>query len=71
MHAFGRNAGAVVNRARHQVASLLGADDGEVIFTSGGSESDNTVFSIVRDIDRWRFKKEPHGDFHHRASGDH
>ena len=50
MHAFGREASRAVNQARHQVALSLGAQDDEVIFTSGGSESDNTVFNLCRDM---------------------
>jgi cysteine desulfurase len=40
-HAFGRAARAAVERARGQVAACLGADPAEIVFTSGGSESDN------------------------------
>jgi cysteine desulfurase len=40
-HAFGARAKAAVERAREQVAALLGCAPDEVIFTSGGSESDN------------------------------
>jgi cysteine desulfurase len=40
-HAFGLEARAGVDRARHQVASMLGCHDDEVLFTSGGTESDN------------------------------
>ncbi|OGN94461.1 MAG: cysteine desulfurase NifS [Chloroflexi bacterium RBG_13_50_10] len=40
-HAYGPPARAAVERARQQVASLIGAEPEEVIFTSGGSESDN------------------------------
>jgi cysteine desulfurase len=50
MHAFGRDASSLVNLARHQVALSLGAEDEEIIFTSGGSESDNTVFNLARDL---------------------
>jgi cysteine desulfurase len=50
MHLFGREATALVEQARHQVASLLGSDDNEIVFTSGGSESDNAVFALARDI---------------------
>ena len=39
----GQVAGAVEN-AREQVANLLGADPSEILFTSSGSESDNTAF---------------------------
>lgn len=40
-HAYGRCARQAVARARRQVATLLGADDDEVIFTSGGTEANN------------------------------
>lgn len=40
-HRTGRQARAVVARARQQVASCLGAGLDEVVFTSGGSESNN------------------------------
>ncbi len=40
-HAFGQPAKEAVEHARQQVASLIGAAPEEVIFTSGGSESDN------------------------------
>lgn len=41
VHYFGRQARQAVEEARRKVASLIGADGDEVIFTSGGSESDN------------------------------
>jgi cysteine desulfurase len=48
MHASGRHARARVEQARNAVASLVGAANGTIIFTSGGSESNNTVFSTMR-----------------------
>jgi cysteine desulfurase len=41
MHSFGGRLKSNLDRAREQVAALLGARPGEVVFTSGGSESDN------------------------------
>jgi cysteine desulfurase len=43
MHTFGGQVGRVVRLARSQVASLLGAEDSEIIFTSCGTEGDNAA----------------------------
>ena len=40
-HGFGLRARRAVERARDQVAAVVGAGRGEVIFTSGATESDN------------------------------
>ena len=40
-HGLGRAARAAVETAREQVAALVGAAPGEVVFTSGGTEADN------------------------------
>ncbi len=41
IHKFGGRLGKHMNKAREQVAALLGASPSEIIFTSGGSEGDN------------------------------
>ncbi len=43
VHLFGQEARASVEDARRSVAELLGADTREVVFTSGGTESDNAA----------------------------
>ncbi len=43
MHTFGGQVKKHVERAREQVAALLGADPSEIVFTSCGTESDNTA----------------------------
>jgi cysteine desulfurase len=40
-HAYGRTAHDAVDKARRQVADLLGAQPDEIIFTSGGTEASN------------------------------
>lgn len=49
MHTFGGQVGRAVDTAREQVASLLGCDDSEIVFTSCGTESDSTaILSALR-----------------------
>src|SRR5215475_657503 len=49
IHTPGQRARAAVETAREQVAALLGARPQEIIFTSGGTESDNhAIFGVVR-----------------------
>mgnify|MGYP001435495510 CR=1 FL=1 len=45
VHAEGRAARACIERAREQVAALVGVRAKNVIFTSGGTEASNTVLS--------------------------
>jgi len=41
IHQWGRETRMAVEEAREKVASLIGANPGEIIFTSGGTEADN------------------------------
>lgn len=43
IHTFGGGCRKFINKAREQVAELLTAEPEEIIFTGGGSESDNTA----------------------------
>ncbi len=47
VHSFGRTARTAVDEARSKVAGLLGAAREDVIFTSGGTESDNLAIKGV------------------------
>src|SRR5215510_12048920 len=41
VHTFGQQAKAAIDQARSSVASLIGGDPLEIVFTSGGTEADN------------------------------
>ncbi|MFE3976144.1 MULTISPECIES: cysteine desulfurase family protein [unclassified Peribacillus] len=43
IHAFGREARHVLDEARSSIAKSIGAGRNEIIFTSGGTEADNTA----------------------------
>lgn len=43
MHSFGGQVGKATKEAREQVAALLGADPAEIVFTSCGTEGNNTA----------------------------
>jgi len=43
MHSFGGNVAGAIKAARENVANLIGATPGEIVFTSCGTESDGTA----------------------------
>src|SRR5437879_286584 len=52
IHHYGQHARSAVEHARESVARLLGCRAAEIVFTSGGTESDNLgVFGIVNSGD--------------------
>lgn len=55
MHFFGGQVQKKVNEAREQVADFLGAEPSEIIFTSCGTESDNTA--ILGTLDSYPEKR--------------
>lgn len=49
IHHFGQQARAAVEKARASVAALLNSRPAEIVFTSGGTEGDNTgIFGLVQ-----------------------
>ena len=57
-HSFGWDSENAVDRAREQVAALLGADAKEVIFTSGSTESNNIAIKGAANM----YAKKPAGE---------
>ena len=47
IHSFGQEASEAVEEARKSVSTLIGADPSEIVFTGGGTESDNTAIKGV------------------------
>jgi cysteine desulfurase len=47
MHAFGQEAKRAIEAARDSIASFLGAKPEEIIFTSGGTESNNFILKGI------------------------
>ena len=41
LHLAGKEAETLLERSREQILSILGATDGELLFTSGGTEANN------------------------------
>jgi cysteine desulfurase len=51
IHTPGQRARAAVETAREQVAALIGAKPQEIVFTSGGTESDNhAIFGVINSL---------------------
>jgi cysteine desulfurase len=52
IHSFGMRGKGALDRAREQVAALINANPREIVFTSGGSESNNYAIKGVASADR-------------------
>lgn len=57
LHSIGQTASEAMAEARKSIANCLGADAGEIIFTSGGSESDNQAIISAAKIGEKKGKK--------------
>lgn len=54
MHSFGGHVKRAIDEARQKVAALINADPSEIIFTSCGTESDNTAIRGAAEADEGR-----------------
>ena len=51
-HSYGRSAKSYIETSRKSIAKILNCDPGEIIFNSGGTESDNSILKcVVKDLD--------------------
>ena len=57
LHQEGREVAASIEKARQQIARLVHGEPGELVFTSGGSESNNTVFNTMVALSKKRNNK--------------
>ena len=50
-HSYGRSAKSYIETSRKSIAKILNCDPGEIIFNSGGTESDNSILKCaVKDL---------------------
>lgn len=61
VHSFGQQARAAVDRARREVATLIGARANEIVFVSGGTEANNLAIRGITDasLSRTTIASEP------------
>jgi len=64
-HAHGREVRSAIEYARKKVAELLNASTGEIFFTSGGTEADNTL--ICSGIETYNLKHAITSEIEHHA----
>ena len=51
IHSFGRSAKSYIETSRKSVAKILNCEPGEIIFNSGGTESDNSILKCtIKDL---------------------
>lgn len=57
LHQKGREVAAAIEKARQQIGTLVNAKASELVFTSGGSESNNMVFNTMVELAKKRNNK--------------
>ena len=57
LHSVGQEAAEALADARQRIAACIGADPGEIVFTSGGSEADNQALRTAAALGEKRGKR--------------
>ncbi|HBB61322.1 MAG TPA: cysteine desulfurase NifS, partial [Lachnospiraceae bacterium] len=57
LYVHGQKAKEVLEKAREEVAAIIGAEPREIIFTSGGSEADNQAIRSAAELGRKEGKR--------------
>ncbi len=50
LYGLGQRAKEIIEQARADIAGIIGADPGEILFTSGGSEADNQAIRSIAEL---------------------
>ena len=56
LYSFGQHAKEILEKAREDVAAIIGAEPREILFTSGGSEADNQAIRSAAELGRRKGK---------------
>jgi cysteine desulfurase len=67
LHWYGQQARAAIDEARGQVAALIGATPGEIVFTGSGSEADNLALRGLAAVAREPRRRIVHSAIEHHA----
>jgi len=67
LHKEGRTAKKAVQKSRSNIASIIGCDTDEIIFTSGGTESDNLALIGLAEANRHKGKHIITSSIEHKA----
>lgn len=65
IHAAGRYLRAAIEEARNTIAGLIGADPGQIVFTSGGTEADN--HALRGSVETWGIQHILYNPTEHHA----
>ncbi len=51
IHSYGRDASRIIGESRRKIATAIGAEGAEIVFTSSGTEANNMAMNCLGDVD--------------------